>query len=471
MSTELLQAIESLGREKGIDRSIVISALEEAMAAAARKVLNSKEAFVGHFDRDTGEMQIARVKTVVDEEFMENPLVEIALEEALEYNDEAQVGDLLEFPLEKTPEMGRIAAHQAKQVLYQKIREAERSIIYSEYKDRKFTVINGVVKRIEKRNVIVDIGRTEALLPVSEQCRGERFLQGERIRAIILDVRENTKGAQIVLSRASDEFVNKLFEMEVPEIYEGTVVIRGIAREPGERTKIAVLSKDRDIDPIGACIGMRGMRVQAVTRELRGEKIDIIPYKEDLGEMVKAALAPATITRVQVVNPDDRRIEVIVPEDQLSLTIGKKGQNVRLAGRLVGWELDVMSEDSKKQEILAAMSNMMMGEEGSEEPGGGGEPLGIAGVPSKVIDALVDAGLATPEAIASATDKEILATPGVGPKMLERLREWAANAPPADDEEWAEGTSEEDPEGPPQDETLDEPHDGAGSQGTDDGEV
>lgn len=464
MSSELLQAIESLGREKGIDRSIVISALEEAMAAAARKVLNSREAFVGHFDRDTGEMQIARVKTVVDAEEYANPLVEIPLEEAVEYNDEAQVGDLLEFPLEKTPEMGRIAAHQAKQVLYQKIREAERSIIYSEYKDRKSTVINGVVKRIEKRNVIVDIGRTEALLPVSEQCRGERFLQGERIRALILDVRENTKGAQIVLSRAADEFVKKLFEMEVPEIYEGTVTVRGIAREPGERTKIAVLSRDRDIDPIGACIGMRGMRVQAVTRELRGEKIDIIPYKEDLGEMVKAALAPATITRVQVVDQDERRIEVIVPDDQLSLTIGKKGQNVRLAGRLVGWDLDVKSEDSKKQEILAAMSSMMMGD------GGEGPSFAVPGISAKVAAALAEADLASPEAIASATDEEILALPGVGPKMLEKLREWAENAPPADEEQWDEEAGE-DPEAPPQDETLDEPQAGDGSQGSDDGEV
>lgn len=455
MSSELLQAIESLGREKGIDRSIVISALEEAMAAAARKVLNSKEAFVGHFDRDTGEMQIAKARTVVEEDLLENPLTEMTLKEAKKLKKDSQIGDVLEFPLEKTPEMGRIAAHQAKQVLYQKIREAERSIIYAEYKDRKSTIINGVVKRIEKRNVIVDIGRTEALLPVSEQCRGERFLQGERIRALILDVRENTKGAQIVLSRGADDFVKKLFEMEVPEIYEGTVSIRAIAREPGERTKIAVLSRDRDIDPIGACIGMRGMRVQAVTRELRGEKIDIIPYKEDLGDMVKAALAPATITRVQVVSNDDRRIEVIVPDDQLSLTIGKKGQNVRLAGRLVGWELDVKSEDSKKQEILAAMSSMMMGEEGGEtQEEAAGEELLIPGIPAKICTALTEAGFATADALASASDEELLAVAGVGPKMLEKLRSWAMSAP-MEGEEWT---------GEPADESGEPSRDEAGSQ-------
>lgn len=438
MSSELLQAIESLGREKGIDRSIVIGALEEAMAAAARKVLNSKEAFAGHFDRDTGEIRIAKVKTVVEDDREDfNPLAEMTLSEAQQIHGGAEVGDVFEFPLERTPEMGRIAAHQAKQVLYQKIREAERSIIFEEYKDRKGTIINGMVKRIEKRNVIVDIGRTEALLPVSEQCRGERFLQGERIRALILDVRENTKGAQIVLSRAADDFVKRLFEQEVPEIYEGTVSVRAIAREPGERTKIAVLSRDRDIDPIGACIGMRGMRVQAVTRELRGEKIDIIPYKEDLGDMVKAALAPATITRVQVVDADDRRIEVIVPDDQLSLTIGKKGQNVRLAGRLVGWELDVKSEEDKKAEILATMSSMMAGGEGAEA-GEGGEAFSIPGVSAKVLAALIEAGLADPDALDAASDDEILAVPGVGPKMLEKLREWVASIP-VEEGEWEEG--------------------------------
>lgn len=368
MSSELLQAVESLGREKGIERPIVISALEDAMAAAAKRVLHSQEAFVSHFDEENGEIGLAKIKKVVEGPEVENELTEVTLEEARKYSRECNVGDILEFPLEVTPNMGRIAAQQAKQVLTQKIREAEREIVYEEYKDRIGSIINGVVKRTEKRNVMVDIGRTEALLPYSEQCRGERFLQLDRIRGLIIDVRENTKGSQIVLSRAAPEFVAKLFETEVPEIYEGTVEIKGVVREAGERTKISVLSHDKDVDPIGACIGMRGMRVQAVTRELRGEKIDIIPYKEDLAEYVKASLAPATVSRVEIVDQARHRMEVIVPEDQISLTIGRRGQNIRLAGQLIGWDLDVKSEAEKKQEVLDVMSGMLASGEVEEEP-------------------------------------------------------------------------------------------------------
>jgi len=436
MSNELVQAIEALGREKGIDKEIVISALEDAMAAAAKRVLHSQEAFVGHFNRESGEMAIARLKVVV-EGAVENPNTEIALKDAKRLSKELVIGDYVEYPLEVTPYMGRIAAQQAKQVLTQKIREAEREIIYKEYKDRIGTIINGVVKRIEKRNILVDIGRTEALLPTSEQCRGERFLQSDRVRALIIDVRENTKGSQIILSRASQDFVCKLFEAEVPEIYDNTVMIKAVAREAGERTKIAVLSKDRDVDPIGACIGMRGMRVQAVTRELRGEKIDIIPWKEDLQDLVKASLAPATVTRVQIVDQENKRMEVVVPEDQISLTIGKRGQNIRLAGQLVGWELDVKSEEVKKQEILAAMSSMM-GEEAGEEQAGeavaggseddaGGilEAFKIPGVPEKVVALLSQLGLADRQAVVKASDEDLLKVPGVGPKTLTHLREWA----------------------------------------------
>ena len=431
MSNELVQAIEALGREKGIDKEIVISALEDAMAAAAKRVLHSQEAFVGHFNRESGEMAIARLKVVV-EGAVENPNTEISLKEAKRLSKELVVGDYVEYPLEVTPYMGRIAAQQAKQVLTQKIREAEREIIYKEYKDRIGTIINGVVKRIEKRNILVDIGRTEALLPTSEQCRGERFLQSDRVRALIIDVRENTKGSQIILSRASQDFVCKLFEAEVPEIYDNTVMIKAVAREAGERTKIAVLSKDRDVDPIGACIGMRGMRVQAVTRELRGEKIDIIPWKEDLQDLVKASLAPATVTRVQIVDQENKRMEVVVPEDQISLTIGKRGQNIRLAGQLVGWELDVKSEEVKKQEILAAMSSMM-GEEAGDAGAGGSEhdaggileAFKIPGVPEKVVALLSQLGLADRQAIVKASDEDLLKVPGVGPKTLTHLREWA----------------------------------------------
>ncbi|MEJ2368995.1 MAG: transcription termination factor NusA [Acidobacteriota bacterium] len=443
MSTEIIQAIEILGREKGIEKEVVVAALEDAMAAAAKRVLRSQESFVGHFNPDTGEVEVFKIKTVVEEEELKNPLTEMTVEEAQQYIEGITPGTVIEFPLETTPYMGRIAAQQAKQVLTQKIREAERELIYHEYKDRIGTVINGLVKRIEKRNVIVDIGRTEALLPVSEQCRGERFNQGDRIRALIIDVRENTRGSQVVLSRAANDFVSRLFEMEVPEIYDETVVIRAVAREAGERTKIAVFSRDRDIDPIGACIGMRGMRVQAVTRELRGEKIDIIPFKEDLSDYVKAALAPATVTRVEIVDQEEKRMEVIVPEDQLSLTIGKKGQNVRLAGILVGWELDVKSEGAKKDEILAVMSSMM-GQEGEAAQGDeaaqaalGGEEAApeeeyfavpdVPGVPVKVVETLARQGWADPETLLTVPDEDLLEIPGIGERILEHLRNWARN--------------------------------------------
>ncbi len=439
MSSELLQAIDLLGREKGIDRDIVVAALEEAMAAAAKRVLRSQETFVGHFNSETGEVEVFNKKVVVEGPEVENPLGELSLEEAQSIAPGVGVGDVLEFPLETTPYMGRIAAQQAKQVLTQKIREAERSIIYEEYKDRVGTIINGVVKRIEKRNVIVDIGRTEALLPASEQCRGERFAQGDRLRALILEVRENTKGSQVLLSRGAKEFVAKLFEQEVPEIYDGTVGIKYLAREAGERTKIAVFSKDRDIDPIGACIGMRGMRVQAVTRELKGEKIDIIPYKEELSDFVKASLAPAQVTRVVISDPDSRRMEVIVPEDQLSLTIGKRGQNVRLAGQLVGWELDVKSEGAKKDELLAAMSSMMGGEAeaAAQAPAGPAEgkeaPAAeefvalpdVPGVPVKVVEALAKKGWADPDALPGVADEQLSEVPGIGPRILQHLRAWS----------------------------------------------
>ncbi len=461
MSNELLQAIEMLGREKGIDREIVISALEEAMAAAAKRVLRSQESFVGHFNAEAGEIEVFNKKTVVEGPEVEDPLSQLSLDEAQTIAPGVGVGDVLEFPLETTPYMGRIAAQQAKQVLTQKIREAERGIIYSEFKDRVGTIINGVVKRIEKRSVIVDVGRTEALLPASEQCRGERFAQGDRLRAMILEVRENTKGSQVLLSRAAPEFVAKLFEQEVPEIYDGTVGIKCLAREAGERTKIAVYSKDRDVDPIGACIGMRGMRVQAVTRELKGEKIDIIPFKEELSDFVKAALAPAQVTRVVTSDPDSKRMEVIVPEDQLSLTIGKRGQNVRLAGQLVGWELDVKSEGAKKDELLQAMGSMM-GQETPSQPAEeaatqetqqAGEEFvtlpDVPGVPVKVVEALAKKGLATPKALAEVSDDVLSEIPGIGPRVLAHLRAWCQSQ--ADDggaEEQTPAPGEEPGDGP-----------------------
>lgn len=428
---EILQAIEMVGREKGLSREVVISALEEAMVAACKKVLKSKEQLVGHFDSDSGKVEIFKIMMVVPDEIEEdefNPIFHIKLSEARRFVEDIEVGDELEFPLDTNPELGRVAAQQAKQVLTQKIKEAEREIIFNEFKEKVGTIINGIVKRIERGNYIVDIGRTEAILPVSEQVRKtERFSQGERIRALIVEVRDQAKGGnQIVLSRTRPEFVEKLFVMEVPEIYDGTVQIKGVARDPGERTKMAVMSKDKEIDPIGACIGMRGMRVQAVTRELRGEKIDIIAYKEELAEYVKASLAPAVITRVEVIDPQEKRMEIIVADDQLSLCIGKKGQNVKLAGELVGWDLSVKSESQKKDELLAVMSSGKQEEVKSKEEGRSSSNLPeIPGVPLKAIEELYSKGWANKESIGMLSDEELMALPQMNETALTNLRRWA----------------------------------------------
>lgn len=431
---EILQAIENVGREKGLSREVVVSALEEAMVAAAKKVLKTKEQLVGHFNPDSGTVDIFKIMIVVDDDISEedyDPTFHIKWSEACRLAEDIQIDDELEFPLESTPQMGRIAAQQAKQVLTQKIREAEREIIFNEFKEKVGTIINGIVKRIERGNYIVDIGRTEAILPISEQVRRtERFSQGERIRALIVEVRDQAKGGnQIVLSRTRPDFVAKLFFMEVPEIYDGTVLIKGVARDPGERTKMAVLAREKDIDPIGACIGMRGMRVQAVTRELRGEKIDIIAYKEEITEYVRAALAPAVITRVEITDPENKIMEIIVADEQLSLCIGKKGQNVKLAGELVGWELSVKSESAKKEELLAVMgqgqsSNEDGSSEETEEKEFSSLPH-IPGVPLKAIEKLAQMGLAEKDKILELSDDELKQLPQMNENALKNLKNWA----------------------------------------------
>ncbi|NMB99290.1 MAG: transcription termination factor NusA [Thermoanaerobaculaceae bacterium] len=432
---EVLQAIEMVGREKGLSREVVVSALEEAMVAAARKVLKTKEQLVGHFNPDSGEVEIFKIMIVVEDDISEedyDPTFHIKWSEAYRIAGDIQIGDELEFPLETTPQMGRIAAQQAKQVLTQKIREAEREIIFNEFKEKVGTIINGIVKRIERGNYIVDIGRTEAILPISEQVRRtERFSQGERIRALIVEVRDQAKGGnQVVLSRSRPEFVSKLFFMEVPEIYDGTVMIKGVARDPGERTKMAVIAKDKEIDPIGACIGMRGMRVQAVTRELRGEKIDIIAYKEEISEYVRAALAPAVITRVEIVDNENKKMEIIVADEQLSLCIGKKGHNVKLAGELVGWELSVKSESAKKEELLAVMGQgAVQGDETSSEEKEKERQMAslpdIPGVPLKAIEELVQKGLVEKAKILEMSDEELMKLPQMNENALKNLRNWA----------------------------------------------
>ena len=355
MAVDLNRVIESVSKEKGIDKSIVISAVEEMMLSAARRTFGAERNLESRFNTDLGEIELFEIKTVVER--VANPDAEVELEDAhTKYDPDAQAGDEILIKLD-TATMGRIAAQAAKQNLIQHIRDAERRQIYNEFKDRKNEIVSGIVQRFERKNMIVNLGRTEAILPEKEQIPHERYRQGDRIRALILDVDLSEKGLSIVLSRTSNLFLMKLFEQEVPEIYEGIVEIRQCAREPGGRAKVAVYSKDGDVDPVGACVGMKGTRVQSVVQELRGEKIDIVPWTDDQAELVCRALAPAKVSKV-VIDEDEHAMEVIVPDDQLSLAIGKRGQNVRLAHRLSGWKLDVRSDSEAEEEARAARASL-----------------------------------------------------------------------------------------------------------------
>jgi transcription termination/antitermination protein NusA len=354
MQVDLNRVIEQVSKEKGIDKSIVVAAVEEMMHSAARRTFGPDRRIESRYNTDLGEIELFEIKTVVEN--VANPLLELTLEEARKYDPEAEVGDEIGIKLD-TNTMGRIAAQAAKQNLIQHIRDAERKQIYNEFKDRKGEIVSGIVQRFERKNMIVNLGRTEAILPEKEQIPHERYRQGDRIRALILDVDLSEKGLSIVLSRTSNDFLTKLFEQEVPEMYEGIVEIRQCAREPGGRAKVAVYSKDADVDPVGACVGMKGTRVQAVVQELRGEKIDIVPWTDDQAELVCRALAPAKVSKV-IIDEDEHAMEVIVPDDQLSLAIGKRGQNVRLAHRLTGWKLDVRSESEAEEEARAARASL-----------------------------------------------------------------------------------------------------------------
>src|SRR5512144_1008755 len=356
MQPELSRVIEQVSKEKGIDRQIVITAVENAMLSAAKKVIGGDMRIEAQFNPEIGEVELFRILTVVEN--VTNQETEVSLQHARTNLDpEAQVGDELLEKLDQ--EYGRIAAQAAKQNLVQRLRDAERDIIYNEFKDRKGELTHsGIVQRFEKKNIIVNLGRTDAILPEKEQIPRERYRQGDRIRAFILDVDVSSKGPQIVLSRSHPGFLIKLFEQEVPEIYEGIVEVKGAAREPGGRAKIAVCSHDHDVDPVGACVGMRGTRVQSVVQELRGEKIDIVPWIQDQPEYVCRALSPAKVSKI-IMDEDERSMEVIVPDDQLSLAIGKKGQNVRLASRLTGWRLDVKGEAEAEDEARNARASLM----------------------------------------------------------------------------------------------------------------
>ncbi len=414
----IYQSIEMLSKEKGINPQVVIDAVKDAMLAAARKQFKGNEELIADFDEKTGAILISAVKVIVEQ--VTDPVREIVLSEALDYDRTAQLGGLIKFP-KKTEALGRISAQTAKQVIMQKVREAERDTIFNEFHNRVGELVNCTVKRMEMGDLVCDVSsKTEARLPKREQSRLESFQIGDRVRCVIKSVERSGKNSGVILSRADCEFVKRLFEQEVPEIYDNTVVIRACAREAGERTKIAVASRDRDVDSVGACVGMKGMRVQSIIRELRGEKIDIIEHSEDPVQFATHALSPAKISRVSVLDSNDRHMEVIVDDNQLSLAIGKKGQNVRLAAKLIGWKIDIKSEEEKRREVEAQMAQLQVS----------GAPLSVLidfGLPENVVERLFEAGIGTVERLGSMTPEEIQSIPGITAKALESIQ-YSVNA-------------------------------------------
>jgi transcription termination/antitermination protein NusA len=413
MASALYQSIELLSREKGIEPSIVVGAVEEAIALATRKYYKTQENMRGELNKETGEITAYIYKTVVtDEDEIEDPVNQITLEEAQEMAPGVEVGSEIRLYRDTTP-LGRIAAQLAKQVIFQKVREAERDTVFQEYAHREKEVLNATVKRIEGQDIIFDLGKAEARCPKREQSRLEQFSVGERVRVVLLKVDRAAKGPQVIVSRAAPELVQNLFQSEVPEIYDGTVVIRAIAREAGERTKIAVMSRDKDVDPVGACVGMKGMRVQSIIRELRGEKIDIIEFSEEITTFAEKALQPAKVSRVSITDLGEKQLEVIVDDTQLSLAIGKKGQNVRLAAKLLGWKIDIKSEEEKRQEVEQQMQALA---------GGPTTPIEqVTELGDTTIQKLVAAGITTVEALADMTPEQLEEIPGIGEKTVERI--------------------------------------------------
>jgi N utilization substance protein A len=407
----IYQSIEILSKEKGIDPQIVLDAVKDAMLVAARKHFRTTEDLVAELDERSGSIQVYAVKRVVEQ--VEDPVNQVTLDQARAIDPEAQLEGEIRIA-KSTEALGRISAQTAKQVILQKVREAERETIFSEFSGRVGELVNCVIKRIEGQDLVVDMGKTEARLLKKEQSKLESFSVGERIRCVIRSVEKTGKNAGVILSRAAPEFVQRLFEQEVPEIYDNTVVIKACAREAGERTKIAVQSRDRDVDSVGACVGMKGMRVQSIIRELRGEKIDIIEYSEDAVTFATHALSPAKISRVSILDPADKHMEVIVDDSQLSLAIGKKGQNVRLAAKLLGWKVDIKSEEEKRQEVESAMALVV--------PGAPVSVLIDHGLTDKIVESLIESGIGTVERLGSMTPEELEAIPGIEPALVEKIQ-------------------------------------------------
>lgn len=393
MISDLTRMIDQVSREKGVDQDVLIGALEEAVRTAARKSFGPDYELEVSYNEELGEIEVFEFKEVVEK--VESEHLEVSLEEAKKLDPESEIGDSLGMKMD-TDTFGRIAAQSAKQVIMQRLKEAERDIVYDDFKDRRGEIINGIVQRFDRGSIIVNLGRTEAELPVKEQVPRDSYKQGDRIRAYILDIKQFSRGPQIVISRTHPNFVSALFENEVPEIAERIVQIVQVAREPGNRSKIAVTSKDGDVDPVGACVGMKGRRVQAVVQELRGEKIDIVTWDQDPAKFICNALAPAEIVRV-VVDETNHSMEVVVPDDQLSLAIGKRGQNVRLASRLTGWKLDVVGETSYNDNLKHGFKSL----------------LDLPGVGEKIASELYEEGFGSAEDIAKSGVDDLKSVSGV----------------------------------------------------------
>ncbi|MBF0491405.1 MAG: transcription termination/antitermination protein NusA [Deltaproteobacteria bacterium] len=429
MFINLNSVIEQVGKDKGIPKEALVEAVESAMLTAARKKYGIEIELEAQYNEELGEIELFLFKTVVEDVFDED--IEISLAEAKKLDPETSVGDSLGEKIDSN-QFGRIAAQTAKQVIIQRVREAERSMIYEEYKDRVGELINGIVRRIEKGNLIVDLGRTEAILPQKEQVLTENFKVNDRITAYLLDLKKDSKAQQVVLSRKSPGLIKALFALEVPEIAEGIVEIKAVAREAGARSKIAVYSTDSDVDPVGACVGMKGARVQGVVQELRGEKIDIVPFDEETARFVCNAIAPAEVSKV-IIHDKEHGMEIIVPDDQLSLAIGKKGQNVRLAAQLTGWNIDVLSE-TKMEEIQKRGKMALV------------EALGIE---ESLASILYSHTYRTVEDIARTSAEEFIGLPGFSNELLTQVHERAVafceaeNQPSSGEEEFEEeGTDE-----------------------------
>jgi len=408
--SDLAKVIDQVGKDKGIDKDVIIDAVKQAMLVAARKKYGTYREIEAQYNEETGEVELYEFKEVVEREKFIDEEVEIPLDEALKLDPGAQLDDSIGIKLE-SGDLGRIAAQTAKQIILQKVRDAEREIIFSEFEQRKGEIASGIARRVEKGAIVVDLGRTEAHIPPREQIPGEMYKPGDRIQGYLSEVRQTTRGPQIIMSRADERYLVKLFEMEVPEIYDGIVEIMSAAREPGQRAKIAVRTKDNSVDPVGACVGMKGSRVQNIVQELKGEKIDIVMWDEDVTRFACNALAPAEISKV-FLDEENKEMEIVVPDAQLSLAIGKKGQNVRLAAKLTGWKLDIISVSATSARTAESIFNLML----------------LPGMSETMAQNIFQSGFGSFQSLSSAKVEEVMTIPGYDdPEKAQKLIQDAAD--------------------------------------------